>query len=97
MVSTSVSNNAYQLALQVEFRKNIWITLLVEFGTNTLALLVYFFVLVVANHMRFLGAQTADGKQSRTLLVYFITNTYQLASIIESRKISDLLCSYSLV
>ena len=44
----------------------------VEFGTNTLASIVYFDFPVVANHMRSLGAK-----------VYFSTNTYQLASLVE--------------
>ena len=50
------STNTYQLASLVEFRKN-WARLasLVEFGTNTTSLLVYFPILVLANHMRSLG------------------------------------------
>ena len=39
---------------------NIGLALLVEFGTNTLASLIYFPIPVVANHMRYLGAQTAN-------------------------------------
>ena len=47
----------------------------VEFGTNTLDSLVYFSIPVVSNHMRYLGAH-----------VYFSTNTYQLALLVEFRK-----------
>ena len=70
---------------------------LVKFGTNTQASLVYFSIPVVAKHMGSLGAQTVDGRQSLASLVYFITNTYQLALTIEFRKTSGLFCSYSLV
>ena len=35
----------------------------IDFFTNTLALLIYFSIPVVANHMKSLGAHTADGKR----------------------------------
>ena len=87
MMSTTASTNTYQLALLVEFQK-IGLTLLVEFGTNTLDLPVNFAIPVVANHMRSLGAQKADDRRSLASLVYLITNTYLLASLIELHKIS---------
>ena len=39
------------------------LALIVEFGTNTLSLLVYFYIPVVSNCMWYLGAQTADGRR----------------------------------
>ena len=54
--------NTYQLASLVELKKTR-VTLLVEFGTNTLVSLVYFAILVVANHMRSLGAHSADSNE----------------------------------
>ena len=54
------STNTYQLASLVEFRKKIGLASLVEFGTNILASLVYFAIPVVANPMRYLGAQLED-------------------------------------
>ena len=46
--------------------KNIRFASLVEFGTNTLASLMYFSIKVVANHMRYLGAQAADSNGQDT-------------------------------
>ena len=57
------STNAYQLASLVEFRKQIGLASLVEFGTSTLALLVYFSITYIANHMRSLGMQTVDSRK----------------------------------
>ena len=66
-----------------------------EFCTNPLASLVYVVISVVANYMRSLGVQAEDDNgqgniaivKFRTnpliLLVYFSTNTYQLASLVE--------------
>ena len=43
--------------------EEIGLALLVEFGTNTPASLMYFAIPVVANHMRSLGTQTGDGRR----------------------------------
>ena len=39
------------------------LALLVEFGANKLALLVYLAITVVANHMRYLGLLLADSNE----------------------------------
>ena len=79
-----IGNNTYQFASNVEF---------VEFGKKTLALLVYFSILTVANHIITLGVQTADGRRQTVTdkvrtnplpsIVYFITNTYQLTLLVK--------------
>ena len=55
--------------------------MLVNFVTNTLALLVYFAIPLVANHMRSLGAQIADGHSlcSSILLLILINSLRSLS------------------